>query len=400
MKKLLEEEIQNSMLGIENACKIRVEIGLDQSQGLLSKDLPSEFCLNDLNYIIKQLQGKALIDSTHNISGLDFYKSKSKNIEITIKNKNENHNIVIRKTISHHTVLKKKVASNGKNYIVYYKKNHPPKAMVLSLGGSDGGLNFTDLCSQYLANYGYISVAVPYFGYKDLPKSIERIPLEYFKGIWDDVRRRFNTKNIPIVLLGRSRGAELALILGSRYSDIDGVVAYSPSNVPWSIHDSKDSSWRYKEKDIPCVPHNKDVFQQLIANQNANRGISLNSCYIESKNLVNESELEIEVENIKGPIMLIDGKEDLLWPSTDSSKKIISRLNHNSHNYENIHLSYDNVGHCFDLPGIPLFKDDFSFNYGKYKYLLGGDEESTINAEYDSWNKIILFIDKISKTQI
>ena len=86
---------------------------------------------------------------------------------------------------------------------------------VLVLGGSEGGLQ--ELDAAFLASKGYAALALAYFGFEDLPKSLEKIPLEYFETAIDWLRMQKRVCSDQIAVLGASRGGELALLLGSTF---------------------------------------------------------------------------------------------------------------------------------------------------------------------------------------
>ncbi len=104
------------------------------------------------------------------------------------------------------------------------KDRHPA---VLVLGGSEGGMPARR--AAWLASHGYAALALAYFRYDDLPKELARIPLEYFGQALKWMGRRPEIASDRIAVMGISRGAELALELGSMYPTIKGVVAYSPT---------------------------------------------------------------------------------------------------------------------------------------------------------------------------
>jgi len=58
----------------------------------------------------------------------------------------------------------------------------------------------------------------------------------------------------------------------------------------------------------------------------------------------------IHVEKINGPILLVSGVDDKIWPSTMMSDMIVKRLK--KHNFPHLckHLSYTNSGHNQGIP--------------------------------------------------
>ena len=72
----------------------------------------------------------------------------------------------------------------------------------------------------------------PTFGADNLPPDLRSIPLEYFS----KASHWLSSQDKQVIpnyygLIGLSRGAELALLLGSRYSEVKGIVAIAPSSV-------------------------------------------------------------------------------------------------------------------------------------------------------------------------
>src|SRR5580704_6452560 len=106
------------------------------------------------------------------------------------------------------------------------KDRHPA---VLVLGGSEGGMPTRR--AAWLASHGFAALALAYFRYDDLPKELAGIPLEYFGQALSWMTHRPEILGDRIGVMGVSRGAELALQLGSMYPRIKAVVAYVPANV-------------------------------------------------------------------------------------------------------------------------------------------------------------------------
>lgn len=63
--------------------------------------------------------------------------------------------------------------------------------------------------------------------------SIEQIPLEYFEKAIAWMQHSDKMRQDGIAIFGASKGAEAALLLGSRDPAIKAVIAMSPSNVVW-----------------------------------------------------------------------------------------------------------------------------------------------------------------------
>jgi dienelactone hydrolase len=64
-----------------------------------------------------------------------------------------------------------------------------------------------------------------------LPPTLSNIPLEYFSTAlkWMSAQPSVDASRVGVV--GLSRGAELALLLGTIHPEVHAIVAYMPSNV-------------------------------------------------------------------------------------------------------------------------------------------------------------------------
>src|SRR5690606_16935547 len=93
--------------------------------------------------------------------------------------------------------------------------------------GSDGGMSpYTELTAALLAARGYATLALAYFRLGQLPPSLSEIPLEYFGDAAAWLQDQPGAEPECIVVVGTSRGGELALLLGSTYPNLKAVVSY------------------------------------------------------------------------------------------------------------------------------------------------------------------------------
>jgi len=229
---------------------------------------------------------------------------------------------------------------------------------VLVLGGSGGGL--TPAWSQPggLASRGYAVLSLAYFAMEDLPRSLSLIPLEYFKTALDWMAANPAVDPSRIGVLGTSRGGELALLLGATYPEIKTVVAYVPA------HEA----------------HGSCCLGVSAPGWTLNRvGIAVGTT--------------IRVEKINGAVLVISGREDRVWPSTDASEKIVARLREQGFTHPYAHLAYD-TGHAISRPGVPTTEIN-SRTHPQLRTALpaGGTPASTARASADSWEKVLRFLD-------
>ncbi len=284
-------------------------------------------------------------------------------------------------------VVKKMVRSNGLVGTFYYPKAPGLYPSVIILDGPEGGLNETQAAT--LAAHGYVTLALAYSGVERLPRQLNKIPLEYFETAINWLQSQDMVAKDKIAVLGTSKGAELGLLLGANFPVIRAVVAYSPSAVVWQSPDSSNntpaSSWTYRGKQLPYLTFQNSLFS------------SLRSKIPYKESLNNKEAVQkatIPVEKINGPILLITGRDDQVWPSTQMAQSIIKRLKKNNHPYPDKHLSYREAGHIFKLFYLP------SSTFSKPKSNFGGTLKSNYQAGWNSWEQVVRFLDKALKTSV
>jgi dienelactone hydrolase len=242
------------------------------------------------------------------------------------------------------------------------------------LGGSEGGLpNYYDV--DKFTSLGYTCFILGYFGTKNTPDRLEMIPMEYFEKEIKALKSRPELKNKKLVIWGGSKGGELALFIASENKQIKGVIAAVPSSVVFQgLGGRMVSSWSKNGKSIPFVPFAPFDYSKIVNNQY----LEVYRLSLEQTEYVKKA--EIKVENIKGPILLLAGKADSMWPSDQMAEMVIKRLDTNEFPYWHKLFSYDNAGH--------------TLNDG---YMMGGTKEGNKNARVDSEQKILDFLNMLSR---
>lgn len=246
---------------------------------------------------------------------------------------------------------------------------HP--AMIV-LGGSEGGIPRAVGHAGGLASRGYTALALGYFGAEGLPRMLSNIPLEYFGTAiaWFAAQPSVDPDHIGVI--GASRGAELALLLGSGYPRLHVVVAYMPSNVV--IRGCCDPrtwfyAWTVGGRPIAAMPPpgRRDPLEAQHA--------------------------EIQVEKINGPVLLVSGKDDGVWPSSESAAKIVARLQQHHFSFPYESLVYDHTGHGITRPYTPTTNLNGRRNPTSGRIVSrGGTPSGTAKAREDSWQKMLAFV--------
>ncbi len=263
-----------------------------------------------------------------------------------------------------------------------YTEGSSKKLGILFLGGAEGGKPVNEL-SIFLAKNGYPILRLAYIKEKSLPDALEMIPLEYFDKAIGWMQNNERIRPHDIVVVGRSKGAELALLLASKHPELVGVVAVVPSSVVWQGIPKAfwpappvQSSWSLHGNPIPFVPWDySHGFKPF-----GSGGIyKLYQQSLTHKDAVEKA--AIEVEKIHGPVLLLSGcDDDSVWPSEEMSDAICDRLKEKGFNYPCAHLKYMDAGH--------VFSEDSKH---------GGPAEGNKQARIDSEDKILKFLQAIDQ---
>lgn len=256
----------------------------------------------------------------------------------------------------------------------YYPSTGVEKNVAIMLiGGSEGGLpNYYNI--ERFTKLGYPCFIIGYFGTKNTPDRLEMIPLEYLEVAIKTFKSKPEVRDKKIVVYGGSKGGELALLLASRYKQIEGVIAAVPSSVVFQgIGGRRISSWSYNGESIPFVPYAPFDFSKIVNSQY----VELYKLSLEQTEAVKKA--SIQVENINGPILLLSGKEDTMWPSSQMCEIIIKRLDENKFPHWYKHIAYENAGHSLNE-----------------QHMMGGNEEGNKQARIDSEQRILDFLNRLS----
>eukprot|EP00795_Rhopilema_esculentum_P012914 gene12914-3669_t len=243
---------------------------------------------------------------------------------------------------------------------------------VIDMFGSHGDL--IESRAAILASHGFVTFALAYFGYKDLPKSPNNFDLEYFIEAvkWFASHDRVNSSGIGYI--GVSTGGQIALQIGAECPLVRAVVAISTS-------------------DIMVIPlRYKGEIRGLVG------GFKPEHCHMNEKNEVvsidfNSVELrniEIPVEKVEGKIMLVTVDDDMCPNSSDCARRMQRGLNEHGRESATI-LHYPGTGHLIEVPFMPMCRIAY-YAYHKVYILWGGNVIEHSAAQEHAWKAIRRFL--------
>ena len=256
----------------------------------------------------------------------------------------------------------------------FYEPAQPGRhPAVVVLSGSGGGLPSPLGPAGGLASHGYAVLALAYFGAPGLPRTLSNIPLEYFATALQWISAQPSVDRSRMGVLGLSRGAELALLLATIHPDLHAVVAYMPSNVV--VRGCCDAgtpiAWTLGGRAVAPAP------------------------FVPTRRSMTMDRPEIPVERINGAVLLISGRDDEVWPSTQMADDIMARLRRHRFAHPSVHLAYDHAGHGIGRP----FTSTMELNSRRHPLTgrnmrMGGTPSGTARARADSWRRMLAFVDE------
>ncbi|HEX2099382.1 MAG TPA: acyl-CoA thioester hydrolase/BAAT C-terminal domain-containing protein [Candidatus Synoicihabitans sp.] len=286
-----------------------------------------------------------------------------------------------------HKVIWQKVREDGLVATYLQPKGDELRSVVVVVGGSDGGLKSAEQLAFQFARAGWAALAVAYFGMEGLPSSLANIPLEYFDGAVVFLRRQPGVRIDDLTIVGSSRGGELALLVAAHNPAFRRVIAVVPSHVSWGPvgqHDASVAAWTFGGRALPFVRPVRAV------DYSARPYFGTPDFMADLAQTDSVAAATIPVERINGPVLLLSGEDDQVWPSTYMSERVIERLAAKEHPYSHKHVSFPGAGHLI-LPGPDPSFVVFDHPTG-VQVALGGNRQANRVAQRNAWAEVLGFL--------
>ena len=274
--------------------------------------------------------------------------------------------------------LGRRVTDHGllANYYPGSGSGHRPA--ILMLGGSEGGIGTAVTReARAVAARGFAVLTISYFRAPGQPLKLEMVPLENFDTALAWLKAQPEVDPVRVALVGGSKGGEAALLVATRHPEIKATVAGMPSSVAWAGVDwnfgATGASWSAGGKPVPYAAYGKFSGGEVASLYRSGLAV-----------LPATSPAFIPIERVSGPVLLVCGEADTLWPSCPMARQVAARAARFGHPVVTV-LAYPDAGHA--VFGIPNAAD--AKEYGS----AGGSAAGNLAARRDDWPKTLAFID-------
>ncbi|KAJ6667224.1 hypothetical protein lerEdw1_017202 [Lerista edwardsae] len=249
---------------------------------------------------------------------------------------------------------------------------------IIDISGTGGGLPEHRAC--LMANYGFAMLALAYYGYEDLPKSMKEFHLEYFEEAVNYMLKHPQVQGPGIGLLGHSKGGDLCVSMASFLKGITAIVTINGGIV------NAGAFLHYKDMTIPPLGFDRNRIKM------DKNGIADIVDVLDNPLENPGSQSLIPLEKAEGRFLFIVGKDDRNWKSEFFAAEASNRLQAHGKEKPEI-ICYPGAGHYIEPPYMPMCPASMHLLVG-CNVAWGGEPKAHAAAQVDAWPKIQAFFRK------
>ncbi|KAM4697798.1 acyl-coenzyme A amino acid N-acyltransferase 1-like [Rhinophrynus dorsalis] len=243
---------------------------------------------------------------------------------------------------------------------------------VIDMFGGAGGL--VEYRASLLASHGFVVLALAFFAFDDLPKSFQKLDMEYFEDASELLLRHPKVAGPKVGVVGVSKGAEIGLMMASYLPQIGATISI---NGTCNLYGG---SFYYKGKLLlKGTAYNQERMSITEEGLLCTEGL-YDDC--------NES--IIPVEKALGHLLLVAGEADKYYKSKHFAEEALARIRKNGRSNAQI-MSIPGAGHLIEPPGFPFcWASDLRGN--RLPVLWGGEMFSHCVAQDSIWKESQVFL--------
>jgi pimeloyl-ACP methyl ester carboxylesterase len=197
-----------------------------------------------------------------------------------------------------------------------------------------------------------------------------------------------------VAIYAESRGTEPALYAAATAGGVQAVVARSPSFALWggvsANHLPGKAAWTVAGKPLPAIPNTlyPDFIATAVGDKLSGRPVRQAPLFLEDlARFGDTARVEIPVEKIAAPLLLLAGQDDQIWPSAMMAQRIEARRRRFGRAAGDQLVIYPGVGHPIPYAYLPVRQHD-----ADGPFAVGGTPEGEARAQADAWPRILRFL--------
>nr|XP_006130409.1 acyl-coenzyme A thioesterase 3-like [Pelodiscus sinensis] len=247
---------------------------------------------------------------------------------------------------------------------------------LIDLYGSGGGL--VEYRASLLASRGFVTLAVAYLAFEDIPAIPDILELDYFREAVEFLQKQQQVKDSGIGVLGLSKGADLALSLATFLPSIKAAVSISGCGVNTYI------PLRVNGFTIPHHPY--DLGRMKIDDES---GMADYSEILDDPRDSATWSSRIPVEKSPAKFLFLSAQNDRSLKSELYCRDVVHHLRQCGRDVE--FYCYPGAGHLLEPPYFPLCQVSYHRPLGIWM-LWGGQWREHAKAQEDAWQQIQVFL--------
>uniref|UniRef100_A0A4W5NYD6 Acyl-CoA thioesterase 21 n=1 Tax=Hucho hucho TaxID=62062 RepID=A0A4W5NYD6_9TELE len=263
--------------------------------------------------------------------------------------------------------------------VLFLPPGQGPYPGVLDVYTLGGGIS--EVRASLLANKGFVVLALAYFGFQDLPRTVPKyFDLEYFEEAITFLRRQPQVQGPGIGILSISKSGDLALSMASFLSGISATAWINGSNA------NMVAPLHYKDLIIPSIT---PIVENITFSP---------SGILDIRDALPDPETEgnsgsvIPIERSSSRFLFAASEDDRNWNSCLFAQQAAARLRH--HGKDNFEVvMYPRAGHFLEVPYMPHCPSGFHPAVGQV-VVFGGEAKAHHQAQLDLWRRVQEFFRK------
>jgi dienelactone hydrolase len=277
---------------------------------------------------------------------------------------------------------------------LFWPDHGPPRAGVLLLAGSGGGLDLA--AAAVLAREGIATFTQALFGHADLPPTMADLPVERVERGLAWFASRLGHRRI--VLRGISKGSEMAVRVALRAQDfVAGLVLWVPSPMTTTGRGEAPGPRALLSEGGQAVPHGVPPHEPDFdaTAWSARHPYRLAPVFERMWRDPANAAFVHPVHRLRCPTLVMSGSDDGIWPSALAGEMLIAAHRSHAARAPLEHIEHADAGHGFNVPCTAEGLSHRTWHPKQHLWLdVGGRPQGNGAAADAAWQQLLGFVQR------